>query len=88
VRREPERTCVGCRGRAPQRELIRIAPTPDGVVLDRTHRAPGRGAHLHRDPGCVAAAAKRGALGHALRISIAPDEVSNLLRDIEEMGAS
>jgi predicted RNA-binding protein YlxR (DUF448 family) len=36
------------------------------VVPDPRHRAPGRGAWLHRDPGCVALAERRRAFARAL----------------------
>jgi predicted RNA-binding protein YlxR (DUF448 family) len=49
-----------------------VAPGPDPgtarVVPDPRHRAPGRGAWLHRDPGCVALAERRRAFARALRV--------------------
>ena len=80
--REPERTCVGCRGKAPKTTLLRLVRKGDDVVVDTSGHAPGRGAYLHRDRGCVEAAAKRRAFAHALRAAIRPREVSNLLRDM------
>ncbi|HEX5936352.1 MAG TPA: YlxR family protein, partial [Actinomycetota bacterium] len=38
--REPERSCVGCRRRAPKAELLRVAHTPSGVRADPTGTAP------------------------------------------------
>ena len=67
----PERTCVGCRRRAPASELLRIVAVEDGdgfrLRPDATRRLPGRGAHLHPDPACLALASKRRAFGRALR---------------------
>ena len=42
---------------------------PEGlpVVPDPRHRAPGRGAWLHPDPGCVELAERRRAFARALR---------------------
>jgi len=41
----PQRTCVGCRAKRPQTQLVRCALTADGApVISRT--APGRGAWL------------------------------------------
>jgi predicted RNA-binding protein YlxR (DUF448 family) len=72
-RREPVRTCVGCREEAGKRALIRLVRGPDGVVRrDPTGRAPGRGAYLHDDPGCYEQARRRRALQRALKAEV-PD---------------
>jgi uncharacterized protein len=82
--REVERTCVGCRGKGSKRELLRVARTPGGaVVVDPEGRAPGRGAYVHREPGCVDAALARGALWRALRTEADADAAARLRRDIE-----
>lgn len=69
----PLRTCVGCRTRAEKRELLRIVWNSDlpkpGPQTDRRQIAPGRGAYLHPDADCLAAAVKRRAVGRALRVS-------------------
>ena len=48
----PIRTCVGCGARAPQAGLVRFVATASGLALDPRRRLPGRGAWLHRAPGC------------------------------------
>ncbi|TDC68888.1 YlxR family protein [Micromonospora sp. KC606] len=76
-RAQPERTCVGCRRRAPASELLRIVAVGDGADLslrpDPTRRLPGRGANMHPDPACFAQAVRRRALGRALRLTGVPD---------------
>jgi predicted RNA-binding protein YlxR (DUF448 family) len=68
----PERTCVGCRERAAVDELLRVVAVEvaEGweVLPDPRRRAPGRGAHLHPTPDCLALALKRRAFARALRI--------------------
>jgi uncharacterized protein len=82
--REPERTCVGCRGRAPKRMLLRLAVDLDGtVVVDASGRQPGRGAYVHRDRSCMDAALAQGALVRALRAGAAPDPTARLRQEIE-----
>jgi predicted RNA-binding protein YlxR (DUF448 family) len=45
-----------------------VARSPDGVVgVDVTGRAPGRGAYLCADTGCVRIARKKNALARALK---------------------
>jgi predicted RNA-binding protein YlxR (DUF448 family) len=84
VAREPERSCVGCRRRAPKAELLRIARTPEGVHADPVGNAPGRGAYVHRNAGCVGAALRKDALARALRTGLAQEELARLRIDIEE----
>jgi predicted RNA-binding protein YlxR (DUF448 family) len=80
-RREPVRTCVGCREEAGKRGLIRIVKRPQGgAAVDATGRAEGRGAYLHGDPACVETARKRRALERALRTTIQPELWSELSR--------
>ncbi len=58
------RMCVGCRRRAAKAALLRVVRAADGSVGRGSigARRPGRGAYVHRDPGCVEAAFARGAL--------------------------
>ena len=70
----PERTCVGCRSRAPASELLRFVAIDRGtdrfsLVPDPARRRLGRGAHLHPDPACLAMAERRRAFGRALRLT-------------------
>ncbi|MFB9851222.1 YlxR family protein [Micromonospora andamanensis] len=74
----PERTCVGCRRRAPASELLRIVAIGDEAGLslrpDPARRLPGRGANMHPDPACFAQAVRRRAFGRALRLAGVPDD--------------
>jgi hypothetical protein len=40
-----------------------------GVIADPGRRLPGRGAHIHPDPECLARAERRRAFGRALRVT-------------------
>ena len=65
----PTRTCVGCRRKRPQRELLRVTQGPDGSVTAGARiRAPGRGAYVCFDPECVNRALASGALSKTLKI--------------------
>jgi uncharacterized protein len=70
VPEQPVRTCVGCRRRAPQDALLRVVAAEGSVAVDARRRLPGRGAYVHPDPACVAAAVKRRAFGRALRATV------------------
>ena len=62
----PVRTCVGCRSKRPQREMIRIGRSSDGAVSIGAG-APGRGAYLCRERDCIEAGFQNGSLRRALR---------------------
>ena len=66
----PVRTCVACRRRRPQEDLLRVARRPGGAVLPDAPgtRAEGRGAYLCPDPECIAQAVRSGRLSRALRL--------------------
>lgn len=68
----PVRTCVGCRQRAPASALLRVVaerePAGYRLIPDPRRVRPGRGAHLHPDPACLALAERRRALARALRL--------------------
>lgn len=67
----PVRTCVGCRKRADQSQLVRaVTQEIDGynaVVIDEHRRLSGRGAWLHPDSACMESALKRKAFNRAFR---------------------
>ena len=68
--RGPIRTCIGCRKRDLDTHLLRVVLAPDGthVVPDPRRCAPGRGAWVHPDMGCLTTARDRKAYGRALRV--------------------
>ncbi|HJW71157.1 MAG TPA: YlxR family protein [Candidatus Binatia bacterium] len=63
----PIRTCVGCGACAPQAALVRFVATASGLALDTRRRLPGRGAWLHREPGCWGAFVQRRGAVRSLR---------------------
>ena len=77
IKHVPQRTCVGCREVLPKRKLIRLVRTGDGVQIDPTGKLSGRGAYLHDRRECWDRALK-GALGHALKITLTVDDRARL----------
>ncbi|XNZ00685.1 YlxR family protein [Micrococcus luteus] len=90
----PVRTCVGCRERADQTELVRVAldrsTDPPSVQWDSARRRPGRGAWLHRDPECAARALARGGFARSFRtrVDTAAFEEARRLKRHEDEGGS
>lgn len=56
----PMRTCIGCRGKAPRSQLLRVVVDAGSALPDPTATAPGRGSWLHRDLECLNSAEQRG----------------------------
>ena len=76
---DPMRMCVGCRERAPKKELIRVVRTPEGgLLLDARDKAPGRGAYICRKAECLQKARKSRALERMLNITISPEAYDEL----------
>jgi predicted RNA-binding protein YlxR (DUF448 family) len=81
----PERSCLGCRRRARKHTLLRIVRSENGALLvDPSGSAPGRGAYVHRDRGCVEAALVRDGLSRALRAGGERDGADRLRGMIEK----
>ncbi len=49
----PMRTCIACKAVRPKNELIRIVDGENGISLDKTGKADGRGAYICNDTGCI-----------------------------------
>lgn len=77
VKHIPQRTCVGCREVLSKRQLLRIVRTVEGVRVDPTSKLAGRGAYLHDKRSCWARGLK-GALAHALKTEIGPEDRARL----------
>ena len=62
----PERTCIGCRRKRGQHELVRLVASHGRVVKARPG-APGRSAYLCPQETCLEAADKKRAFARAFR---------------------
>lgn len=70
-RKIPMRMCVGCREMKPKKELLRVVKPQDGEAhIDRTGKAPGRGAYVCDSIECLKKARKSRALERALDATI------------------
>ena len=70
-RKIPMRMCVGCREMKPKAELMRVVKPKEGdCAIDRTGKAPGRGAYVCEDAECLKKAQKTHALERALEAKI------------------
>ena len=50
----PIRTCIGCRGKFPKKDLLRfVRNTVGNLQTDLTGRLPGRGAYVCQSQACI-----------------------------------
>ncbi|MBA4375735.1 MAG: DUF448 domain-containing protein [Anaerolinea sp.] len=77
IKHVPQRTCIGCRMVLSKRELIRIVRTPQGILIDPTGRADGRGAYLHNIRSCWEQAIK-GPINNALKVELTAGDIAKL----------
>jgi predicted RNA-binding protein YlxR (DUF448 family) len=83
-KRVPQRTCVGCRIVQPKRTLIRIVSSLQGVRIDPTGRAAGRGAYLHNSRSCWKKGIN-GKLAQALKVEISKEDLVLLSAFLETL---
>ena len=79
----PERTCVGCRQKRLQKDMIRIARSQDGEFRVDTGgiRNEGRGCYLCPDVTCLDAGKKRRVFSRALGRDL-PVNTESIIRDM------
>lgn len=75
----PQRTCIACRQIAGKRAFIRLVRTDQGVEIDSTGKAPGRGAYLHPERRCWEIVLKGNRIEQALRVKLTAADRSRLL---------
>ncbi len=80
----PMRQCMGCRERRAKKELIRVVRTVEGTVsLDFSGKLNGRGAYVCPDPECLKKALKSKALDRSLEVTIPPEVIARLEKEME-----
>lgn len=80
----PQRTCIGCRTVLAKKGLIRIVHSPEGVKVDLTGKAPGRGAYIHGVRSCWQSALK-GPIAHALKTELSVENRQRLTEFIQTL---
>jgi predicted RNA-binding protein YlxR (DUF448 family) len=84
------RTCVGCRQRDRQSDLLRVVAKGSAVIPDGNQRQAGRGGYLHYDQRCFDAANQRQAFSRALRLggSVSVEAVARVLQQGQKTDGS
>jgi predicted RNA-binding protein YlxR (DUF448 family) len=80
---KPVRTCVGCRQRTSQTELLRVVCVDFRIEPDAKGVLLGRGAWVHPSSNCTKTAIERRAFARAFRVSVQL-ETAGLITFIEQ----
>ena len=82
MKRQPERTCMGCNTKKNKNELIRIVKNKQNEInVDKTGKLEGRGAYLCDDITCLEKAKKTKRLERVFETKIS-DEIYEKLRGV------
>lgn len=82
MKKEPQRTCLGCKESKNKKELIRIVKQNDGkIFIDKTGKANGRGAYICNNIECIEKAIKSKRLENNFETKI-DNEIYESLRGV------
>ena len=82
MKRQPQRTCMGCNTKKDKKELIRIVKNKNNeITLDRSGKAEGRGAYICDDIQCLEKVIKSKRLERIFEAKIS-DEIYENLRGV------
>jgi len=72
-RKIPLRTCIACKTQKPKKELLRVVKSENGISLDLTGKANGRGAYVCNSEECIKKLKKTKALNRAFSCEVGED---------------
>ncbi len=79
IKRQPQRTCMGCNTKKDKKDLVRIVKNKENKVsIDKTGKQEGRGAYICNDVKCLEKVIKSKRLEKALDIKISEEIYENL----------
>ena len=79
MKKQPQRTCMGCNEKKDKKDLIRIVKNKDNEIsIDRTGKKEGRGAYICDDKNCLEKVIKSKRLERVLEIPISKEIYESL----------
>jgi len=79
MKRQPQRTCMGCNTKKDKKDLIRIVKNKNNEVsIDKTGKLEGRGAYICDDINCLEKVIKSKRLERILDIKLSEEIYENL----------
>mgnify|MGYP001597032410 CR=1 FL=1 len=82
----PIRTCIGCRGKFPKKDLLRFVCNAAGSLrADPTGKLPGRGAYVCLSQACINAAFRSQKVTTLLRVNLSKDAVDLFKQELLDL---
>lgn len=82
MKKQPQRTCMGCNQKKDKNQLIRIVKNKDNeITIDRTGKKEGRGAYICDDIQCLDRLIKSKRLEKVFEMKIS-EEIYESLRGV------
>ena len=79
MKKQPQRTCMGCNQKKDKKDLIRIVKNKENeIFVDRTGKKEGRGAYICDDVNCLEKVIKSKRLERVLEIPISKEIYESL----------
>ena len=79
----PQRSCIVCRRKTAQSELIRIVRTKDGPVLFKGRHLDGRSVYICRQQKCLDIAFDKNLIAKRLGIKAETPELAEIKKEIQ-----
>lgn len=84
---EPVRECISCGQRFLKHQLVRVVKNEQGITLDLTGKANGRGAYLCKKADCREKLVKQRRLDRAFRQRVSQDVYEAVANQLALLGA-
>ncbi len=79
MKRQPQRTCMGCNQKKDKKDLIRIVKNKENEIsIDKTKKQEGRGAYICDDINCLEKLIKNKRLEKIFEMKISKEIYENL----------
>jgi predicted RNA-binding protein YlxR (DUF448 family) len=83
VKKSPLRKCIACGNMFEKDMLYRVVRTENGVVLDKTYKAQGRGAYVCKNKACIENAIKRKSFNRSLKQTVPAEVFESINLELE-----
>ena len=79
----PIRTCIGCRGKFPKKDLLRfVRDTVGNLQTDLTGKLPGRGAYVCQSQTCINVTFRSQKINNHLRVNLSRQAIDSFKREL------
>lgn len=79
----PIRTCMGCRGKFPKKDLLRfVQDTAGNLQTDPTGKLPGRGAYVCQSQACINVTFKSQKINAHLRVNLSKRTIDSFKQEL------